>query len=82
MKRPGRVTVRQPVGRFGTPEEIAEFARYLASDLSGYATRQCFVIDGGWTMQAGVAVFRRPDGRYLELGTIYIPAPAHALELA
>lgn len=43
-------TVRQPVGRLGTAEEIAEFALYLASDLSGYATGQCFAIDGGWTM--------------------------------
>jgi 2-keto-3-deoxy-L-fuconate dehydrogenase len=42
--------VRQPVGRLGTPEEIAEFALYLASDLSGYATGQAFPIDGGWTM--------------------------------
>ncbi len=42
--------VRQPVGRLGTPEEIAEFALYLASDMSGYATGQCFAIDGGWTM--------------------------------
>jgi 2-keto-3-deoxy-L-fuconate dehydrogenase len=42
--------VRQPVGRLGQPEEIAEFAVYLASDMSGYATGQCFAIDGGWTM--------------------------------
>ena len=42
--------VRQPVGRLGQPEEIAAFAVYLASDESGYATGQCFAIDGGWTM--------------------------------
>jgi 2-keto-3-deoxy-L-fuconate dehydrogenase len=42
--------VRQPVGRLGTPEEIAEVAVYLASDMSGYTTGQTFAIDGGWTM--------------------------------
>ena len=42
--------VRQPVGRLGTPEEIAEVALYLASDMSGYTTGQTFAIDGGWTM--------------------------------
>lgn len=41
---------RQPVGRMGTPREIAEVAVYLASDLSGYTTGQTFAIDGGWTM--------------------------------
>ncbi|MCG8555694.1 MAG: SDR family oxidoreductase [Proteobacteria bacterium] len=40
---------RQPMGRIGRPEEIAELAVYLASDLSAYATGQNFVIDGGWT---------------------------------
>jgi 2-keto-3-deoxy-L-fuconate dehydrogenase len=39
-----------PVGRLGTPQEIAEFALYLASDMSGYTTGQTFAIDGGWTM--------------------------------
>jgi 2-keto-3-deoxy-L-fuconate dehydrogenase len=40
---------RQPMGRIGTPEEIAELALYLASDASGYTTGQCHVIDGGWS---------------------------------
>lgn len=38
---------RQPIGRFGTPEEIAELAVYLAG--AGYTTGQIHVIDGGWT---------------------------------
>lgn len=40
---------RQPMGRIGTPEEIAALALYLASDESAYATGQCFVVDGGWS---------------------------------
>ena len=38
---------RQPVGRMGTPEEIAELATYLASDASGFMTGSAVVIDGG-----------------------------------
>lgn len=40
---------RQPMGRIGTPEEIAALVVYLASDESAYATGQAFVVDGGWT---------------------------------
>lgn len=41
---------RQPMGRLGTPEEIAELALYLASDASAFTTGQIHVVDGGWTM--------------------------------
>lgn len=40
---------RQPMGRLGTPEEIAALVVYLASDASAYTTGQLHVIDGGWT---------------------------------
>jgi len=43
-------TARQPMGRFGTPEEIAEMVCYLASDLSAFTTGQAFAIDGGWSI--------------------------------
>jgi len=41
---------RQPMGRLGTPDEIAAIAVYLASDESLYTTGAAFVIDGGVTL--------------------------------
>jgi len=41
---------RQPTGRMGAAEEVAQLAIYLASDESSFVTGQNFVIDGGWTM--------------------------------
>ena len=38
---------RQPMGRLGTPLEIAQLALYLASDESSYTTGAVHVIDGG-----------------------------------
>lgn len=39
---------RQPMGRLGAPEEIADLAVYLAG--ATYTTGQAYVIDGGWTI--------------------------------
>ena len=38
---------RQPMGRIGEAEEIANLALYLASDASAYTTGQFHIIDGG-----------------------------------
>lgn len=40
---------RQPIGRVGTPEEIAALVVYLASDDSAYTTGTAQIIDGGWS---------------------------------
>jgi 2-keto-3-deoxy-L-fuconate dehydrogenase len=40
---------RQPMGRVGTPPEIAALAVYLASDESAFTTGAVHVIDGGWS---------------------------------
>ena len=39
---------RQPMGRLGQPEEVAELAVYLASDAASFTTGAIHVIDGGW----------------------------------
>lgn len=43
------LVARQPMGRLGKPEEIAEAALYLASDLSAFMTGSMIVADGGLT---------------------------------
>ena len=39
---------RQPIGRIGSPEEIADLAVYLAN--ATYTTGQACAIDGGWSI--------------------------------
>ncbi len=41
---------RQPMGRLGTPDEIAALAVYLASDESSFTTGAIHLIDGGWSL--------------------------------
>jgi 2-dehydro-3-deoxy-L-fuconate 4-dehydrogenase len=38
---------RQPLGRLGTPAEVAALALFLASDESSYITGQAHLVDGG-----------------------------------
>jgi NAD(P)-dependent dehydrogenase (short-subunit alcohol dehydrogenase family) len=40
---------RQPMGRLGLPEEIADAVAYLASDAAAFVTGTTLVIDGGLT---------------------------------
>ena len=40
---------RQPIGRLGRPDEIANLALYLASGEAGFVHGSIITIDGGWT---------------------------------
>lgn len=40
-----------PLGRLGTPEDVAGAVVFLASDLGNYITGQTLAVDGGLTMQ-------------------------------
>jgi NAD(P)-dependent dehydrogenase (short-subunit alcohol dehydrogenase family) len=43
-----KMVARQPVGRLGAPEEIAEAILYLASPEAAFVTGSALVIDGGF----------------------------------
>ena len=45
----GALRARQPMGRLGTPDEVATAVLYLASDDAAFVTGTAFVIDGGLT---------------------------------
>lgn len=46
---------KHPVGRMGTPEDIAGLAVYLASAESAFVSGSCFTIDGGLTAQSPIS---------------------------
>lgn len=46
-----RVIERTPLGRIGSPEEIAGIAAFLASEAASYVTGQCIYADGGRLVQ-------------------------------
>jgi 2-keto-3-deoxy-L-fuconate dehydrogenase len=41
---------RQPIGRMGTPEEIAELVLFVASDRVGFMTGTVLTADGGFSL--------------------------------
>jgi len=44
---------RTPAGRFGTVEDVARAATFLASDDADYITGSCVTVDGGWVAYGG-----------------------------
>jgi NAD(P)-dependent dehydrogenase (short-subunit alcohol dehydrogenase family) len=49
-----RVLQRVPLGRFGTPEEIANACAFLVSDFAGYVTGDVLTVDGGGWLEQGM----------------------------
>lgn len=43
-----RLSATQPIGRMGTPQEVADLALYLCSDEAAFATGTDYPIDGGF----------------------------------
>ena len=41
----------EPVGRMGTPEEIAAAVVWLSSDAASFVTGHNMTVDGGWMAQ-------------------------------
>jgi NAD(P)-dependent dehydrogenase (short-subunit alcohol dehydrogenase family) len=46
-------SAKRPLGRVGTPEEIAQAALYLASDAASFVTGAALVVDGGGLAASG-----------------------------
>jgi len=54
---------RTPMGRFGTPAEIANVVMFLASDLASFMTGTVIPVDGGWSAFGGPGdASRMPQG--------------------
>jgi NAD(P)-dependent dehydrogenase (short-subunit alcohol dehydrogenase family) len=45
------ISTQTPVGRIGTPEEIASAVLWLSSPGAAFTTGQDIIVDGGYTAQ-------------------------------
>ena len=51
--------LRTPLRRFGTPEEVAQVALFLASDAAGYLNGAIIATDGGITINGDLSKIKR-----------------------
>lgn len=47
-----RTRSRIPLGRYGSPAEVAQVMAFLASDQASFCTGGIYMVDGGWSLQA------------------------------
>lgn len=46
-----RIREHSPVGRLGTPEDVAAAALFLTSDAASFVNGAALAVDGGWSLQ-------------------------------
>lgn len=51
LEKRNKYIERIPVGRFGTPEDVAYMVLFLASEYAGFITGQNIIVDGGSTFK-------------------------------
>jgi NAD(P)-dependent dehydrogenase (short-subunit alcohol dehydrogenase family) len=50
-ERRSRIIASEPMGRVGTPEEVAEAVVWLCSDAASFVTGHMMTVDGGYVAQ-------------------------------
>jgi 3-oxoacyl-[acyl-carrier protein] reductase len=50
-QRAAEIAARVPVGRLGTPQDVAAAVAYLASDAAGFVTGTTLDVNGGLFMR-------------------------------
>jgi glucose 1-dehydrogenase len=58
-----KVLKQIPIGRIGSPEEVANVVEFLASDKAGYVTGTSFFVDGGMTLYSNFGIGQDHDAR-------------------